>query len=141
MIREFKKEDSNQVMKIWLETNRKTHSFIEQEYWKKNEKEVKKAILDAQVYVYEEDKIVVGFVGIVDGYIAGIFVEEKKQNKGIGKQLIEECKRRYTKLNLKVYEKNKRAIQFYQREDFKIRNKKLEKDTQEIELLMEWNRK
>ena len=102
---------------------------------------MKKAILDAQVYVYEEDKIVVGFVGIVDGYIAGIFVEEKKQNKGIGKQLIEECKRRYTKLNLKVYEKNKRAIQFYQREDFKIRNKKLEKDTQEIELLMEWNRK
>ena len=38
MIRDFKKEDSNQVMKIWLETNRKTHSFIEQEYWKKNEK-------------------------------------------------------------------------------------------------------
>lgn len=141
MIRKCKREEINKVMSIWLTTNINTHSFIPQEYWKKHETQVKKAILKAQVYVCVEEKEIVGFVGLVDGYIAGIFVEEKEQNKGIGKKLIEECKKQYTKLNLKVYEKNEKAIRFYQRQDFKVGNKVLENETKEIELWMEWNRK
>jgi len=141
MIRKFEIEDIKEVMNIWLETNAKAHPFIDKKYWVRNEEKVKKAILDAEVYVYEEEKLIVGFVGLVENYIAGIFVKESKQNEGIGKQLIEECKRHYPKLTLKVYEKNENAIRFYQRENFKIVSRKIDDDTKELELLMEWNKK
>lgn len=36
MIKEFKMDYLDEVMKIWLETNINTHDFIEKEYWINN---------------------------------------------------------------------------------------------------------
>lgn len=36
MIKEFKMDYLDDVMKIWLETNINTHDFIEKEYWINN---------------------------------------------------------------------------------------------------------
>jgi len=41
-------------MKIWFDTNISTHAFIPVSYWEKKFQEVKEAILDAEVYVYEK---------------------------------------------------------------------------------------
>ena len=55
MIREFQRDDINKVADIWLDTNIKAHNFIPAEYWKRNFKSVKEALLLAEVYVYEYD--------------------------------------------------------------------------------------
>ena len=39
----------------------------------------------SEVYVFEADKMIQGFVGLNDEYIEGIFVSEEMQSCGIGK--------------------------------------------------------
>ncbi len=124
MIRKLEKQDIDEVMKIWLETNIHTHDFIDENYWKQHFEDAKDGILNVDSYVYEENKQIVGFIGVIDGYIAGIFVKENMQGKGIGKQLIDNCKQKYKKLTLHVYEKNTKAIEFYKKMGFKIVKKR-----------------
>lgn len=140
MIRKFEIEDLDEVMNIWLETNIKTHTFVDKSYWENNFDDVKNKILDAEVYVCEEEREVIGFVGLVEGYIAGIFVKENMQNNGIGKQFISKCKEKYEEITLNVYEKNEKAISFYKREGFCIVNREIDKEVNEMELFMRWKK-
>jgi len=86
---------------------------------------------DADIYVYEENQKIIAFVGLIDQYIAGIFVSNSKQSKGIGKALLEHIKASSPTLSLKVYQKNEGALRFYQREGFKIVSEGLDEDNNE----------
>ena len=77
-------------------------------------------MLQAEVYVYEDDKMIQGFVGLSNEYMEGIFVSDEMQSCGIGKLLLEYIKNKKVRLRLNVYQKNARAISFYQREGFDI---------------------
>ncbi|WP_051505141.1 GNAT family N-acetyltransferase [Paenibacillus durus] len=70
------------------------------------------------------------------GYIAGIFVSNEAQSKGIGTKLLETIKERYSELSLTVYKKNMKAVNFYQRELFVIKQEQIDKNTEEAEYLM-----
>lgn len=112
MIRKMEAMDHDVVMDIWLHGNLAAHSFLSPTYWKKQYAMVSQAIQEAEVYVYEENGAVVGFVGLQDTYIAGIFVSEAMQNRGIGKKLMDELKKHKTILHLHVYEKNEKHCVF-----------------------------
>ena len=109
MIRKMEAMDHDVVMDIWLHGNLTAHSFLSPTYWKKQYAMVSQAIQEAEVYVYEENGAVVGFAGLQDTYVAGIFVNEAMQNRGIGKKLMDELKKHKTILQLHVYEKNEKA--------------------------------
>ncbi|MBQ8999536.1 MAG: N-acetyltransferase [Clostridium sp.] len=137
MIKEFKIENLEEVMEIWLQNNINAHDFIEKEYWINNFDLVKKLLPDAKVYIFQEDNIIKGFIGVIeDGYIAVLFVKEKYQREGIGEKLIKYIKPKYNQLKLDVYSKNKNAIKFYLKNNFKIVNEKNNEDTNELEYEM-----
>ena len=138
MIREFEIDDLSDIMKIWLESNTKAHDFIDESYWKENYELVKSMMPNATIFVYEENEKIRGFVGMTDDYIAGIFVDNNKQSKGIGKALLEYIKGRYNNLALKVYKDNERAVKFYLRESFVIQEEKIDENTRKVEYLMNW---
>ena len=138
MIRELQRDDINKVADIWLDTNIKAHNFIPDEYWKSNFKSVKEALLLAEVYVYEYDTEIQGFIGLNDEYMEGIFVRDEMQSQGIGKLLLNFVKEKKTKLYLNVYQKNTRAIHFYQREGFEIQREGLDEVTGEKDYVMVW---
>ena len=142
MIREFRENDLDIIMQIWIDTNIQAHSFIPKEYWINNYDMVKEMMPQAEVYVYEDDETnqIVGFIGLADDYIAGIFVRNGVQSQGIGKQLLDYMKCIKPRLSLNVYEKNKRAIRFYQREKFMVQSKSVDENTDEKELEMSWCR-
>lgn len=94
---------------------------------------------DSTIYVYYANNQIVGFSGLYEQYIAGIFITSNYRNKGIGSLLLERLKNDYNVLNLHVYEKNESAIRFYTKHQFEIRSKEFEEETQEYEYLMEWN--
>ena len=102
---------------------------------------VQEIIPQSEVYVYEDDKIIQGFVGINAEYIEGIFVSDEMQSCGIGKLLLDYVKDKKVSLRLNVYQKNARAISFYQREGFIIQCEDLDEDTGEKEYTMLWKRK
>ena len=141
MIREFQRDDINKVADIWLDTNIKAHNFIPAEYWKSNFKSVKEALLLAEAYVYEYDTEIQGFIGLSNEYIEGIFVSAEMQSQGIGKILLNYVKGKRNKLILNVYQKNTRAISFYQREGFEIQYSGLDEATGEKDYVMAWQQK
>lgn len=140
MIRDFKSQDIDEIMQIWLETNISAHSFINPDYWKSNFKMVKEMMPNATIYVYEDTGVIKGFIGLIDGFIAGIFVAADSQSNGIGKQLLDFAKAENSNLSLSVYKRNTRAINFYLRESFNIMNEKEDEITHEAEFNMQWTR-
>ncbi|RHS39741.1 N-acetyltransferase [Clostridium sp. AF02-29] len=138
MIRKLQKADINRVADIWLKTNLKAHFFIPEQYWISNYEFVKEMLPQAEVYVYEDDKMIQGFIGINDEYIEGIFVSDEMQSRGIGKMLLDYIKDKKDRLQLKVYQKNVRAMSFYQREGFTIQSESMDEFTGEKEYVMNW---
>lgn len=138
MIRTLQEADIDRVAEIWLDSNLKAHHFIPAQYWKSNFGLVKEMLLQAEVYVYENDQKIQGFTGLNGEYIEGIFVSDAMQSQGIGKMLLDYVKDKKEKLLLNVYQKNVRAIRFYQREGFEIQSEGLDESTGEKDYVMIW---
>lgn len=139
MIRNYKPADLDEIMKIWLDANIQTHNFIGRQYWLANYNTVRAAIPQANVYIYEHDRQVLGFAGVSNNYIEGIFTAPREQSKGIGAALLNTLKQQYASLTLRVYQKNSRAIRFYVREGFTQISKQIDAATGETEFTMIWH--
>ncbi|KLE15178.1 N-acetyltransferase [Clostridium sp. C8] len=142
MIKNLSMNKLEEVMRIWLETNIDAHDFIDKKYWIQNYDLVKELLKEADVYIFEENDVIKGFVGIVENnYIGGIFVKKNYQREGIGKKLIDFCKNKYSYLTLHVFKKNHKAINFYNKNDFMILDELINEDTKESEYLMTFRKK
>lgn len=141
MIRKFERSDTERVMQIWLTGNEDAHSFIPKAYWRFNFSAVQEQILQAEVFVYEKDGEIQGFVGMMGDYLAGIFVDKKYRSRGIGKGLLACVKKNHPMFSLHVYQKNRRAVDFYLREGLSIVSKGIDEDTAETDYTMVWNQK
>ena len=112
MIRKLLNGDIDRVADIWLKTNLKAHYFISNQYWKSNYELVKEMMSQSEVYVFEADKMIQGFIGLNDEYIEGIFVSDEMQSCGIGKLLLDYIKDKKISLRLNVYQKNAEQFLF-----------------------------
>lgn len=119
-IRQMTDADFGRIMQIWLDGNVSAHDFIPETYWRSQCGLVGRLIAEAEVYVCEQRGGIAGFVGLSGDYIAGIFVDEDCWSRGAGMALLDYVKTIKSGLQLHVYAKNRRAIQFYRRENFEI---------------------
>ena len=117
MIRSFEKEDLCEVLQLWLSVNLEVHSFVKESYWLEHRDTVAAMMLEADIYVWEEQGIK-AFLGLMDTYIAGLFVEREYREKGIGRKLLHFAFQKHAQLTLDVYVENKAAIRFYERVGF-----------------------
>lgn len=140
MIRAFRPADLPRVMEIWLRANLQAHPFVDEEYWRGHEDEVRQMLPQAEVYVWEERSELRGFVGLMEEYIAGIFVDGPCRGRGGGKALLDHAKGRRDRLTLQVYEKNRGAVRFYLREGFRRLQEGVEEESGETEYLMGWEK-
>lgn len=136
MIRSLKENDVATLMKIWLSGNQEAHAFIEPSYWEQHIVEVRQQLQEADLFIYETDGEIKGFAGVMEGYLAGIFIVKEYQHAGIGQQLIAEIKKRYPKITLHVYQKNQAAVNFYLKQGFEIVSENVDETTKEMELEM-----
>ena len=86
MLRTMRTDDLDYVVKIWLESNIQAHSFIESDYWKENKEEVRKMLPHSLIQVAEIDGNIVGFIGMNETRIEGLFVSSDFQSRGIENQ-------------------------------------------------------
>lgn len=141
IIRKFNEFDLKRVMRIWYDGNLEAHDFIDREYWDRNFGFVKRSLPDAEVYVYEIDGYIVGFVGIDEGYIAGLFVEKDYRGLGIGTKLVDYVKELYDFFTLHVFENNYGAVTFYENRGLIKKEESVNEDLGEVEYLMYYRRK
>lgn len=140
MIRKFKEPDLPAVMQIWLDGNTEAHHFISESYWTGNFETVQSLLPEAEVYVCEDDRTteVQGFIGLTGHYVAGMFVKREARSQGIGKMLLDHVKAVKTELMLTAYQKNTRAVCFYQRERFSVDAETVDENTGEKEFVLTW---
>lgn len=132
VVRKLQEADIDRVAEIWLDTNIRTHPFIAASYWRDHFEAVKGLLLQTDVYVYEEQNEIQGFVGVRETYIEGLFVWHEAQSRGIGKELLDFVKRIHKPLHLRVYQKTsgrqrfikEKTLQFSGRRPTPIREKK-----------------
>lgn len=137
-IRKANIEDINRVMDIWLQANLEAHNFVDPNYWKDNFAVVKQEIQNADVFVVEIKNEIVGFAGLKEDYLAGIFFDQKVRHQGLGTELLNYLKNDYPQLILDVYQKNRAAVNFYQKNGFKIIQEKAYKNQNLNEYQMMW---
>lgn len=142
MIRKFETQDLDAVMQIWLQANLDAHAFIPASFWEAHFEMVRDLLSQAELYVHENEdtRQIDGFIGLTENHIEGIFVAKSARSKGIGRVLLEYAKSRKPRLMLSVYQKNERALAFYQREQFTVQSEGIDEDTNEAELQMLWSR-
>ena len=140
MIRRLNDNNIDPVMQMRKAEIIRANNFIRKEYWEEKFNYVKSILPSAEIYVYIDKNTIEGFIGINNNYIEGIFIKEINQNKGIGTALLEKVKQLKPKLILNVYEKNKKAIKFYEKNGFKIIKENTDKETNEKEYTMIWEK-
>ena len=142
MTRKFENLDLDAVMQIWLQANLDAHAFIPASFWEAHFEMVRDLLPQAELYVHEDagTRQIDGFIGLTENHIEGIFVVKSARSKGIGKALLDYAKSRKPRLDLSVYQKNERALAFYQREQFTVQSEGIDEDTNEAELQMLWSR-
>ena len=85
-----------------------------------------------QLWVFDENGVVKGFMWVDSQQIKKLFVEPVLQSRGIGSKLLEYAVDNLGAIYLWALEKNTRAIAFYKRHGFQTTEEKmLEEDTTE----------
>ncbi|MGL4956448.1 MAG: N-acetyltransferase [Bacteroidales bacterium] len=138
-IRKATKKDFDALVEIWYESSIMAHHFIAQEYWQKNKEAMRTQYLpSAEIYLSVNETVISGFVGLIENYLAALFVLPKYQGKGVGTLLVDEVKKQRNSLRLSVYKKNINGIEFYKSKGFSILSESIDQATKERECVMEW---
>ena len=139
MIRAFKEEDTETVIRIWLAASVRSHSFIDKAYWEEKAEAMRTLYLPLSEIVVDEDRAtgeVVAFMAFVEDYLAALFVAPEHQKMGVGSRLLALAKKMRGTLDLSVYAENERAVAFYQKNGVRITGERIEEMTGHTELLM-----
>lgn len=132
--------DLNRLIEIWLNSNIDAHNFIEENYWRSNIAYLREGLPKSDLYLAEIDNKIVGFMGIMDSYIAGIFIDKDFRSMGLGKKLLQIGKDKYDFLSLNVYVKNENAYKFYLNNDFIVEEKTLDEANNQYEYYMTYKK-
>ncbi len=139
MIREMIAEDTERVGEIWLEASLQAHHFVPAEFWRADHRVMVDEILPAaKGYVHLTGGVIDGFITSRDGVIFCLFVDPARQNRGIGRSLLEHVQSRSKALRLTVYAENAGARRFYERHGFRSVGSSVCRYTGRPELIMTW---
>ena len=81
------------------------------------------------IIIENEDKIPVGFMGIVEQHLEMLFISHEERGKGLGKDLLKYGIEEYSVNDLAVNEQNPLAKGFYEHMGFEV-YKRTERDEQ-----------
>ncbi|PYI54606.1 GNAT family N-acetyltransferase [Paenibacillus flagellatus] len=141
MIRKSTEHDIGRLVDIWLDGSIRAHHFIDRDYWISKKEEMAQVYLPmAETYVEDEGNGPVGFLSLVDGYLAALFVDSAHAGQGIGRKLLEYATTLKPELELKVYRDNAGACRFYARNGFVVREETVDEATGAREHVMVWKR-
>lgn len=114
MIRTLRSDDLDKAVSIWFAASIKAHDFISEEFWSSQKQNMRDLYLpNCESWVYESEGDILGFISYYEGDIPAIFVDPKSQSNGVGTQLLNHIKDKYSTLTLTVYAENERTHQFY----------------------------
>jgi len=140
-IERITEKDIPGIVDLWYEVSIKAHGFISDIYWESHREDMReKYIPMSETYAAKNYDKIIGFISLMDEYVAAIFVKTEMQGKGVGTYLLNHAKSFRNSLLLKVFSKNIKSIEFYKSKGFTVIAESKDEDTGEEELVMQWNK-
>lgn len=112
----------NQLLEVWEDSVKATHTFLSNEEIKKIKKYVPQALEGiAHLIIIENDSHQpIAFMGIEENKLEMLFIKNSERGKGLGKQLLNYGIEKYSVNELAVNEQNPQAKGFYEHMGFKV---------------------
>src|SRR5699024_7253309 len=117
-----KENDIDILIDIWYKSSLQAHDFIYSGYWESQIEEMKeKYIPMSATHVITNQTKCIGFISMVEGYLAAFVIDVAYQNHGARKEVLNFEKRRRNKNLLKVYKEKISAVRLYEKNGFIIK--------------------
>ncbi|CAM4092820.1 GNAT family N-acetyltransferase [Saccharibacillus endophyticus] len=130
------------LAQLWLEASLSAHSFIDSAYWTANKQAMESQYLpSSEVHICVHNDSVIGFIAMVDNYLAALFIDPSRQGSGYGKLLLNYAKSTRDAVTLNVFARNENAVAFYRKRGFSIQSEQIDEPTGELEYVMTWQRR
>ena len=120
MIRKIKVTDYPRLMEIWESAVLSTHDFLKEEDFLYYKERLPVYFQYVNLFGFEQEGILIGFMGIAEGNLEMLFIDNKYRGAGIGKKLITYAIDNLQVTKVDVNEQNVQAVGFYEYMGFKI---------------------
>lgn len=128
-IRAYEASDLQRLSSIWYDASVQAHPFLGTTRLREQRSLIENEYLPkSETWVACQFGEPIGFIGLIDTFVGGLFVDLTFQSSGVGRALIAHALTQKGELNLEVYADNKIAVAFYQRLGFKEITRRSEDD-------------
>ena len=120
MIRKIKVTDYPRLIEIWESAVLSTHDFLKEEDFLYYKERLPVYFQYVNLFGFEHEGILIGFMGIAEGNLEMLFIDNKYRGAGIGKKLITYAIDNLQVTKVDVNEQNVQAVGFYEYMGFNI---------------------
>ena len=120
MIRKIKVTDYPRLIEIWESAVLSTHDFLKEEDFLYYKERLPVYFQYVNLFGFEQEGILIGFMGIAEGNLEVLFIDNKYRGAGIGKKLITYAIDNLQVTKVDVNEQNVQAVGFYEYMGFNI---------------------
>ena len=112
----------NQLLEVWEDSVKATHTFLSNEEIENIKKYVPQALKGiSHLIILENEKYQpIAFMGIEENKLEMLFIKNSERGKGLGKKLLNYGIENYDVNDLAVNEDNPQAKEFYEHMGFKV---------------------
>ena len=114
MIRKYEEKDIDELLDAWYSASQVAHPFLSEDFFDRERKKIPEEYIPrAEIWVYEQNNRVVGFIALIGNLVGAIFVDPDLHGTGIGRALMEHAKSLRSFLELDVFKENRIGRNFY----------------------------
>lgn len=119
MIRKYRQEDRDEVLRVWAAASALAHPFLAEEFLARESYEIRNVHLPrSETWVWEADGRVAGFISLLGNEVGAVFVDPGFQRSGVGWALMDHARGLRPELEVEVFEDNPVGRAFYAKYGF-----------------------
>lgn len=123
MIRKIELSDYPRLVEIWESAVLNTHNFLREEDFLYYKQHLPTYFQHVTLLGFEQEGLLVGFMGIAQGNLEMLFIDNDYRGAGVGKQLITFAIANLGVTKVDVNEQNTQAVGFYKYIGFNIQSR------------------
>ena len=110
MIRKIEITDYPRLMEIWESAVLSTHDFLKEEDFLYYKKQLPVYFQHVALFGFEQERILIGFMGIAEGNLEMLFIDSNYRGTGIGKKLVTYAIDNFQVTKVDVNEQNIKSV-------------------------------